>query len=111
MVVIHVGGPGVLGDQRHAHVLRQAQGMGMPLIAEYARRFGVYDDLPPYLSMALGAGETTVLRLATAYGMLANGGRKLKPTLIDRIQDRWGHTIYKHDERICDGCDAEKWNN
>ena len=84
---------------RNVMTVRLAQDMGMPLIAEYARRFGIYDDLPPYLSMALGAGETTVLRLATGYGMLANGGRKLKPTLIDRIQDRWGHTIYKHDER------------
>ena len=92
---------------RNVMTVRLAQDMGMPLIAEYARRFGVYDDLPPYLSMALGAGETTVLRLATGYGMLANGGKKLKPTLIDRIQDRWGHTIYKHDERICEGCDAE----
>ncbi|MDQ0468827.1 penicillin-binding protein 1A [Labrys wisconsinensis] len=96
---------------RNVMTVRLAQDMGMPLIAEYARRFGVYDDLPPYLSMALGAGETTVLRMTTAYGMLANGGRKLKPTLIDRIQDRWGHTIYKHDERICDGCDAEQWSN
>ena len=69
----------------------------MPLIAEYAKRFGVYDDLPPYLSYALGAGETTVLRMVTAYSMFANGGRRIKPTLIDRIQDRYGHTIYKHD--------------
>ena len=96
---------------RNVMTVRLAQDMGMPLIAEYARRFGVYDDLPPYLSMALGAGETTVLRLATGYGMIANGGKKLKPTLIDRIQDRWGHTIYKHDERICEGCDADRWKN
>jgi len=96
---------------RNVMTVRLAQDMGMPLIAEYARRFGIYDDLPQYLSMALGAGETTVLRLASAYGMIANGGKKLKPTLIDRIQDRWGHTIYKHDERICEGCDAESWKN
>jgi penicillin-binding protein 1A len=96
---------------RNVMTVRLAQDMGMPLIAEYARRFGIYDDLPPYLAMALGAGETTVLRLTAAYGMIANGGKKLKPTLIDRIQDRWGHTIYKHDERLCEGCDAEKWTN
>ena len=83
----------------------------MPLIAEYAKRFGIYDDMPPLLSMSLGAGETTVLRMATAYSMLANGGRRIKPTLIDRIQDRWGHTIYRHDERACQGCDAAKWDN
>jgi len=96
---------------RNVMTVRLSQDMGMPLIAEYARRFGVYDDLPPYLSMALGAGETTVLRMASGYSMLANGGRKVKPTLIDRIQDRWGHTIYNHDERICDGCEAESWKD
>ncbi len=64
--------------------------------------FGVYDELPPYLSYALGAGETTVLRMVTAYSMFDNGGRRVIPTLIDRIQDRYGHTIYKHDERECD---------
>ena len=91
--------------------VRLSQDMGMPLIAEYARRFGIYDDLPQFLSMALGAGETTVLRLTSAYGMLANGGKKIKPTLIDRIQDRWGHTIYKHDERLCEGCTPDKWSD
>ena len=56
--------------------VRLAQDIGMPLIAEYAKRFGVYDDLPPYLSFALGAGETTVLRMTTAYAMFDNGGRR-----------------------------------
>jgi penicillin-binding protein 1A len=81
----------------------------MPLVAEYARRFGIYDDMLPVLSMALGAGETTVMRMVTAYSMIANGGRRIKPTLIDRIQDRTGQTIYKHDERECPACAAEKW--
>src|SRR4051812_19566951 len=84
----------------------------MPLIGEYARRFGVYDELPNYLSYALGAGETTAMRMVTAYSMLANGGRRVKPTLIDRIQDRYGHTIFKHDQRECRGCDAPGgWKN
>src|SRR5450432_3263910 len=91
--------------------VRLAQDIGMPLIGEYARRFGVYDELPNYLSYALGAGETTVLRMVTAYSMFANGGKRVKATLIDRIQDRWGNTIYKHDERICESCDAQAWNN
>jgi penicillin-binding protein 1A len=91
--------------------VRLAKDVGMPLIVEYAKRFGVYDDLPPYLSMSLGSGETTLLRMTTAYSMLANGGRRIKATLVDRIQDRWGHTIFKHDERICQGCDAAKWEN
>ncbi len=91
--------------------VRLARDLGMPLIVEYAKRFGVYDNLPPFLSMSLGAGETTVLRMVTAYSMFDNGGKRIKATLIDRIQDRWGNTIYKHDERICEGCDAAKWEN
>jgi penicillin-binding protein 1A len=83
----------------------------MPLIGEYAKRFGVYDNLPPYLSFALGAGETTLLRMVGAYSMFDNGGKKIQPTLIDRIQDRYGHTIYRHDARECRGCDADKWAN
>jgi penicillin-binding protein 1A len=96
---------------RNVMTVRLAQDIGMPLIAEYAKRFGVYDDLPPYLSFALGAGETTLLRMTTAYAMFDNGGRKVKPTLIDRIQDRYGHTVYKHDERECVGCDGKKWED
>jgi penicillin-binding protein 1A len=92
--------------------VRLAQDIGMPLIGEYAKRFGVYDELPNYLSYALGAGETTVMRMVTAYSMFANGGRRVKATLIDRIQDRYGHTIFKHDARECRGCDAAGgWKN
>ncbi|HEY1780755.1 MAG TPA: penicillin-binding protein 1A [Roseiarcus sp.] len=91
--------------------VRLARDIGMPLVVEYAKRFGVYDNLAPLLSMSIGAGETTVLRMVTAYSMFANGGKRVKATLIDRIQDRWGNTIYKHDERICEGCDAPTWNN
>ena len=98
-----------LEHSRNVMTVRLAQDVGMPLIGEYAKRFGVYDDLPPYLSFALGAGETTVLRMTAAYSMFANGGKRIKPTLIDRIQDRYGHTIYRHDERECRGCDAEQW--
>jgi len=92
--------------------VRLAQDVGMPLIGEYAKRFGVYEELPNYLSYALGAGETTVMRMVTAYSMFANGGRRVKPTLIDRIQDRYGRTIFKHDARECRGCDAPGgWKN
>jgi penicillin-binding protein 1A len=92
--------------------VRLAQDIGMPLIGEYAKRFGVYDELPNYLSYALGAGETTVMRMVTAYSMFANGGRRVKATLIDRIQDRYGHTIFKHDQRECRGCDGPGgWKN
>jgi len=91
--------------------IRLARDIGMPLVVEYAKRFCIYDNLPPFLSMSIGAGETTVLRMITGYSMFANGGKRVKATLIDRIQDRWGNTIYKHDERVCEGCDAQVWNN
>jgi penicillin-binding protein 1A len=100
-----------LEHSRNVMTVRLAQDIGMPLIGEYAKRFGVYDNLPPYLSYALGAGETTLMRMVAAYAMFDNGGRKIQPTLIDRIQDRYGRTIYKHDQRECRGCDATKWDN
>ncbi|HEU4519972.1 MAG TPA: penicillin-binding protein 1A [Microvirga sp.] len=91
--------------------VRLAKDVGMPLVAEYSRRFGVYDDMLPVLSMSLGAGETTVMRMTAAYSMFVNGGRRIKPTLIDRIQDRAGSTLYRHDDRKCTGCDAETWSS
>ena len=94
---------------RNVMTVRLAQDMGMPLVAEYARRFGVYDNMQQVLSMALGAGETTVLRMTGAYSMLANGGKRVIPTFIDRIQDRYGNTIYRHDTRRCQECMAPDW--
>jgi penicillin-binding protein 1A len=91
--------------------VRLAKDMGMNLVAEYAERFGVYDHMLPYLPMALGSGETTVMRMVSAYAVMANGGKQIKPSLIDRIQDRFGKTIYKHDERVCDGCEAKSWHD
>ena len=109
----HSAGPSTLRfgieHSRNQMTVRLAQDLGMPLITEYARRFGIYDDLLPVLSMSLGAGETTLLRLATGYCMVANGGRQVRATLIDRIQDRWGRTVWKHDQRTCEGCKAEAW--
>ncbi|WP_442879686.1 penicillin-binding protein 1A [Bartonella sp. CB189] len=96
---------------RNLMTIRLAHDMGMPLVAEYAERFGIVDKLQPYLPMALGAAETTVLRMVTAYSVIANGGRSIKPSLIDRIQDRYGKTIYRHDDRICENCNAQSWNN
>jgi penicillin-binding protein 1A len=89
--------------------VRLAHDMGMPMVAEYARRFGIYDDMPQVLAMSLGAGETTVLRMVAGYSMIANGGRRIRPTLIDRIQDRYGRTIFRHDERECPNCAAERY--
>ncbi|MCB4770339.1 penicillin-binding protein 1A [Ancylobacter sp. Lp-2] len=100
-----------LEQSRNVMTVRLANDLGMPVISDYAKRFGIYDNLLPVLSMALGAGETTVMRMAGGYSMFANGGRRIKPTLIDRVQDRYGKTIYKHDERECRGCDAAQWQD
>jgi len=94
---------------RNQMTVRLAQDMGMPLIAEYARRFGVYEDLLPVLAMSLGSGETTLVKMTSAYAAIANGGKQVHPTLIDRIQDRWGHTIWRHDGRECPACKADRW--
>ncbi|PHS77959.1 MAG: penicillin-binding protein [Rhodospirillaceae bacterium] len=100
-----------LGIQKSRNLMtvRLAQNIGMEKIAEYAAKFGVIDNLSPQLAMSLGAGETTLLRLTAGYGELVNGGKKIQPTFIDRIQDRNGTTIYKHDKRPCVGCDALSW--
>ncbi|MEC8643438.1 MAG: transglycosylase domain-containing protein, partial [Pseudomonadota bacterium] len=82
---------------RNLMTARLAMSLGMEEIQEYARKFGLNQNLPPLLSMSLGAGETTLLRLTSAYGMLVNGGKKITPSLIDRIQNRHGETIYRHD--------------
>jgi len=92
---------------RNLMTARLAMSLGMEEIQEYARKFGLNQNLPPLLSMSLGAGETTLLRLTSAYGMLVNGGKKITPSLIDRIQNRHGETIYRHDERDCAACRAE----
>ncbi|MBY0500542.1 MAG: penicillin-binding protein 1A [Alphaproteobacteria bacterium] len=87
------------------------QYVGMKPVAKIIEKFGIMDHVPMQLAMALGAGETTLLRLATAYAMLANGGKKLEPTLVDRIQDRHGKTIFAADTRTCIGCKDQIWIN
>ncbi|MGX5666255.1 penicillin-binding protein 1A [Rhizobium daejeonense] len=94
---------------RNLMTVRLANDMGMNLVAEYAERFGIYDKMNPVLAMSLGSGETTVLRMVSAYAVLANGGKQIQPTLIDRIQDRYGKTIFRHEERTCEGCNADEW--
>ena len=97
---------------RNLMTARLAMNIGMERVQDYAAKFGLNDNLPPLLSMSLGAGETTLLRLTAAYGMLVNGGRKITPSLIDRIQDRNGVTIFRHDQRECRNCAfAEGWAN
>ncbi|MEM7679615.1 MAG: penicillin-binding protein 1A [Pseudomonadota bacterium] len=89
---------------RNLMTVRLADFIGMDTVSDYADRFGITEDLPPLLSQSLGAGESTLLKLTRAYAMLVNGGKEVEPTLIDRIQDRHGQTIFRHDERPCEGC-------
>ena len=96
-----------LEKSRNLMTIRLAQAVGMTKIADYAKKFGITDNLLPVLSSALGANETTLLNLVTAYGAFVNGGRQITPNLIDRIQDRDGITIYKHDMRDCPNCIGE----
>ena len=94
---------------RNLMTVRLAQAVGMNPIIKTAKRFGIVDDMPRELAMALGAGETTLLRLTTAYSMLVNGGKRITPTLIDRVQDRNGKTIFRHDARPCEACRGVEW--
>ncbi|MDP6872829.1 MAG: penicillin-binding protein 1A [Alphaproteobacteria bacterium] len=95
---------------RNLMTVRLANYIGMERVVDYAARFGIMADMPPLLPMSLGAGETTLLRLTTAYAMLVNGGKRVAPTLIDRIQDRRGRTVFRHDQRECPGCVSSGWH-
>ncbi len=90
--------------------VRLAQAVGMDKVAQIAESFGAVNKLPRNLAASLGAESTTVLQMVTAYGELVNGGKKLTPSLIDRIQDHNGKTIYKHNVRSCDACAADTWD-
>lgn len=92
-----------LERSRNLMTVRLARHLGMDLVIDYGVRFGLYDELKPYLPIALGAGETTLMRLVSAYAVFANGGRAVKPSLIDSVEDRHGQTLYRN---TCDSCSA-----
>ena len=94
---------------RNLMTVRLAKAIGVKKVVEYAKKFGISDDIPAQISIALGSGETTVLKMATAYGILVNGGKKIEPVLVDRIQDRTGATVYNSDSRPCEKCKTEGW--
>jgi len=89
---------------RNLMTIRLASYIGMDKVSATAKRFGIIDDMPPLLSMAVGAGETTLYRMLTAYSSFVNGGKRVTPTLIDRIQDREGKTIFVNDKLQCENC-------
>jgi penicillin-binding protein 1A len=101
-----------LEKSRNLMTVRLAYTVGMDRISQYARLFGIDDNMQPYLSMALGAGETTVLRMVRGYSQLVNGGRHITPTFIDRIQDRYGYTLpgSRQDQRVCAECSAATYD-
>jgi penicillin-binding protein 1A len=93
---------------RNLMTIRLAQEVGMDIIADYAERFGVYDNMGRFLANSLGSEETTLFKMVAAYAMFANGGERVDPTLVDRIQDRYGKTVYKHDPRWCMDCGEDR---
>lgn len=96
---------------RNLMTVRLARAIGMPTVVDYARRFGIVEDMPLQLSMALGSGETSLTRLTTGYAMLVNGGKRIQPTVIDRVQNRHGKTVFRHENRPCERCNTPGWNN
>src|SRR5215472_8716641 len=89
--------------------VRAATMIGIEPVAETVEAFGLMDQMPREYSMVLGAGETTPLRMTAAYAMLVNGGRRITPTFIDRVQDRNGATMFRADHRRCDDCEEIEW--
>ena len=93
-----------LEHSRNLMTVRLAKVLGMQEVKKYAELFGLYEDMPKLLSYSLGAGETTLLKLVTAYSILANSGFEIEPSLFDLVQDRYGNTVYKHGDLKCLGC-------
>ncbi|MFZ9180969.1 MAG: penicillin-binding protein 1A [Rickettsiales bacterium] len=93
-----------LEQSRNVTTVRMADQVGLEKVVDVVKRFGVNDNPKEIYSLVLGSTETSVLRLATAYAMMVNGGKKINPSMIEKIQDREGKTIYKRDKRNCKNC-------
>jgi penicillin-binding protein 1A len=98
-------------ESKNMMTARLGSVVGLDKVADYVERFGIMDHMPEQYSMLLGAGETTPLRLATAYAMIVNGGKRITPTFIDRIQDRNGKTVFRADARDCPECSGIDWRD
>ncbi|HEX2525868.1 MAG TPA: penicillin-binding protein 1A [Geminicoccus sp.] len=98
-----------LEKSRNLMTVRLAQAIGMEKVIDVAQRFGIDRGLQHFLAGSLGSNEVTLLGLTSAYAELANGGKKLAPILIERIQDRYGATLMRRDDRPCDGCAVESY--
>ncbi len=96
-------------QSKNLMTVRLAQDVGMDKVADMAKRVGINDHLPQYLSSSLGAASARVIDMTSAYGIIVNGGKKVTPYLIERIQDRTGKTIFKQDNYDCQDCNVDKW--
>lgn len=94
---------------RNLMTVRLAQYIGMESVIAYAKLFDIGDRMQRVLASSLGSHEVTLINMVNAYAMLVNGGKRVEPVLIDRVQDRWGTTVYRSDDRPCDGCAVEEW--
>ncbi len=95
---------------RNVMAAKLASAVGMDTVMEYAERLGIYEHRSPVLSMSLGSGETTLMKMVSAYSVIANGGLQVTPSLIDRTQDRTGRTVYRQDQRKCVYCNVTTWS-
>jgi penicillin-binding protein 1A len=94
---------------RNLMTVRLAQSIGMREVLDVAERFGIARGMSTNLASALGAGEVSLLQLTSAYAMLVNGGKRIEPALIERIQANDGETVARRDERPCDYCQDVAW--
>jgi len=94
-----------LEKSRNLMTVRIAQKLGINKIIEVSKNLGIYDDPDELLSISLGSAETTLLKLTSAYSVFVNGGKLVKPIIIDRIQDSEGKTVFNNEKRKCLNCD------
>ena len=95
---------------RNLMTVRIAQDLGLKKILKLSKDLNIYENIPELLSVSLGSAETTLLKITNAYSVFINGGKKIKPILIERIQDRRGKTIFNSEKRVCIGCDKYSKN-
>jgi penicillin-binding protein 1A len=97
-----------LEQSRNLMTIRIAYNSGMDNVVKLAKDLGI-GDYQPVLAIALGAGETTPMKLVNAYSILMNNGKAVEPVLFDLVQDRDGKVLYRADPRPCEGCNAARW--
>ena len=94
-----------LEKSRNLMTVRIAQNLGIDKIVNFSKNLGIYENPDKLLSISLGSAETTLLKLSSAYSAFVNGGKLVKPIIIDRVQDSEGNTIVNNEKRSCVNCD------